>query len=141
QYLKSSAGLIESTDYYATTTAGEGTPGRVAGYEQDTKIQQGQSGTAIQQSSSTYSAHSAGDFTIYVPASDSVFHTGNPTVAQLTSYSYTWYPTYFGVQSLRVTLPVINYLQNGSGMADTETGVFDMYGNETWHRDAGGSVF
>jgi hypothetical protein len=36
-------------DSYSTTSAGETTAGGVAGYEQENKIQQGQTGTSITQ--------------------------------------------------------------------------------------------
>ena len=47
QYLSDNTGLIKDYDYYIGTTAGENTAGGVAGYKQDTKVQQGELGTAI----------------------------------------------------------------------------------------------
>jgi RHS repeat-associated protein len=60
QYLQDNQGEIDLTDYYTTTTATETTPGGAAGYVQDTKIEQGQLGTPILQTSTQYYAHSGG---------------------------------------------------------------------------------
>src|SRR5260370_41033531 len=49
QYLSNNSGLIAITDYYATTTATSSTAGGVAGYFEDTKIEEGQAGTPVLQ--------------------------------------------------------------------------------------------
>jgi hypothetical protein len=56
QYLRDDVGRVELTDYYASTTATETTPGGVAGYYQDTKLQRGQLGTPVLQASKQYFA-------------------------------------------------------------------------------------
>ena len=87
-FLSDHSGLVETTDYSPTTTATATKPGDVAGYERDTKIQQGELGAAILQTSTQYSAHSVGGFTIYVPASDSVYRNSDGSGQETTSYSY-----------------------------------------------------
>ena|GEM_PF-2414997 len=134
QYLNFT-GLIEDIDYWYFSPAGQVTSGAEAGYVRDTAIQQGQSGSPIYQTYTEYSPRSVGNFTIYVPASDTLYRTSANTGWETTDYTYTWYPNTLQPQSIQVTLPVIGAAQNGPGVADTETSVFDVYGNEVWHRD------
>ncbi|HLJ95811.1 MAG TPA: IPT/TIG domain-containing protein, partial [Gemmataceae bacterium] len=66
QNLYDHQGLIELADYYDSTTATETTPGGVAGYLKDTKIEQGQLGTPVLQRSQQYYAHSVVNPTVDV---------------------------------------------------------------------------
>jgi hypothetical protein len=65
-YLNNTTGLIELTDYCTTTTATETTPGGVAGYYEDTTIEQGKLGTPALQESRQYYAHSGGVVPVWV---------------------------------------------------------------------------
>jgi hypothetical protein len=56
-YLNNNSGQIELTDYYSATTATATTPGAVAGYYEDSKLQQGKLGTPVLQDSKQYYAH------------------------------------------------------------------------------------
>ncbi|HLJ96611.1 MAG TPA: IPT/TIG domain-containing protein, partial [Gemmataceae bacterium] len=75
-YLYDHQGAIELTDYYATTTATEATPGGVAGYLKDREMEQGQLGTPILEESKQYFTHrvtdSTADVTVTTPAGTSV---------------------------------------------------------------------
>jgi len=88
QYLQDHQGEIELTDYYAATTATETTPGGATGYVQDTKLEQGQLGTPILQTSNQYYAHSGGKVDVQVvtpggvsaisPADQFTYEAGQP---------------------------------------------------------------
>ncbi len=136
QYLSDTAGLIQLTDYASSTTATSTAAGDVAGYVKDTKVQQGELGTAILQSSVQYIAHTGGG-TVYPVATQTVYRNTDGTGAETTSYAYTW----FGndqVQSETVTLPVVTAAENGPGVADTSTTYFDSSGRPIWQKDGDG---
>ncbi len=82
EYLNNSSDEIDLTDYYATTTATSGTPGGAAGYEQDTKIVQGQEGTPILQTSMDYYAITGGSSTIYPTADSTQYRNTDGTGAE-----------------------------------------------------------
>jgi hypothetical protein len=42
------------------------------------------------------------------------------------------------VQSITTTWPVVGTAQNGSGVADSTTQYFDLYGNHRWRKDKRG---
>ena len=84
------SGLINLTDYYSSTTATSSVPGGVAGEVEDTKIEDGSSGTPILQSSMDYFLRTGTDVTIYPVADSVVYRNTDGTGAQTTSYSYTW---------------------------------------------------
>ena len=64
QYLSNTSGLIQLSDYYSSTTAGETTAGGVTGYQQDSKLEQGQQGTPVLQETRQYYSHAAGGNTV-----------------------------------------------------------------------------
>jgi RHS repeat-associated protein len=141
-YLRNATGLLARTDYYgAPTTATETTPGGVAGYVQDSKLQQGQQGTPVLQHSWQYFAHTAvGGPTVRPFATDTVYRNSDGSGAETTSYSYTWYPGTAQVRSRTVSKPVISADptagQNGPGVPDVETTTYDVYGRPEWAKDA-----
>ncbi len=155
-YLNDSAGLIETTTYYTSTTATEPPPpdlptaGGVAGYVQDTFLQQGELGGAgaVKQSHTDYWLHRAsaqnGGATVY-PVADSWVYTNNDgTGGRQTSYSYSWQSNVSGLttqmQSMQTTLPVVSAAQHGPATAATTTTVYDSYGRAVWTQDAGGFI-
>src|SRR5262249_17147134 len=138
QYLNDTAGLIQVTDYAGSTTATSTTAGNVAGYQQDTKVQQGELGTAILQDATQYFTQTAGGVTVDPVANHSVYRNTDGTGAETTSYAYTWFPSTVQVQSVAVSLPVIASGQNGPGSADTSTTFNDLYGRPIWTKDADG---
>jgi RHS repeat-associated protein len=138
QYLSDSTGLLQITDYYASTTATSTTAGGVAGYRQDVKLRQGESGTAILQSGVQYFSRTAGGTTIYPTATQTVYRNTDGTGAETTSYAYTWFASTTQPQSVAVTKPVISATQNGPASADVETTFNDVFGRPIWFKDADG---
>jgi RHS repeat-associated protein len=123
QYLQDRAGELKITDYYASTTATETTPGGVAGFLQDSKLQQGQLGTAVLQSSKQYYARtgSLADVTVTTPGGTSAastadqFHYVTPTAPALSGLSLTTGTT-LGNDTIVVT---------GTGFTGATAVVFD----------------
>jgi len=136
QYLSDTTGLIAITDYYTSTTAGETTAGGVTGYVQDTKVQQGETGTAIQLDSSQYFQHTANSITVDPVATHTSYRNTNGTGGESASFSYTWFTGTTLMQSETVTSPTISSAQNGPGAADVATTFFDMLGRTIWTKDA-----
>ena len=137
-YLAHSSGLIYLYDYGTTTTATATTPGDVAGYSKDDKVQDGQAGTPILLDSTQYFAHTGGTATIYPVATQTVYRNTDGTGAETTSYSYTWYAGSNLEQSATVRQPVVSAVENGPGTADVSTTYFDTYGRPIWTRDGDG---
>jgi RHS repeat-associated protein len=140
QYLNNSSGKITLYDFYASTTATATTPGGVTGYAQDIKLEQGQQGTPILQETWQYFTHTAGSSTIDPLATDTVYRNTNGTGAETTSYAYTWFTGTNQMQSETVTAPVVSAAQNGPGVADVTTALFDVYGRTIWTKDADGFI-
>jgi hypothetical protein len=140
QYLANTSGLITLTDYYTTSTAGETTPGAVAGYQQDAKLEQGQQGMPILQETWQYYAHTAGGNNVFPTATDTVYRDTDGTGAETTRMAYTWFAATVQMQSMTTTRPVISSSQNGSGVADQEASYFDAYGRQIWHMDGDGFI-
>jgi len=138
-YLSSTTGLIQQTDYYSSTTATETTAGGAAGYYQDTKLEQGKTGTAILQQTVQYFAHTAGS-TVYPVATSTVYRNTDGTGAETTSYAYTWYSGTTQMQSKTVSLPVISAAENGPGVADVWTYNYDPFERVAQTTDPDGYV-
>ena len=138
QYLSDSAGLINLTDYYASTTATSSAAGGVALYVHDTKVEHGDTGTPILQNSEDYFARSDGTNTVYPVADDTRYRNTDGTGAQTTSYSYTWYSGTVQKLSVTTTSPVVSSGQNGPGTSDVTTDVYDPEGRVIWSKDADG---
>jgi RHS repeat-associated protein len=139
--LKASEGLVELTDYYTATTATETTAGRAAGYEWRQRIRQGQHGTPLVISQTTYFAHTVDNHTTFVPAQQTIFTAGDVNDSGITTrYGYTWHSGTHQIQERTTTLPVVSAGQNGSGTADTRVERFDTYGNRVWFRDERGTI-
>ncbi len=105
EYLNNSSGEIDLADYYATTTATSSTPSGAAGYEEDTKIVQGQEGTPILHTSMDYYAITGGSSTIYPTADSTQYRNTDGTGAETTSYSYTFFSGTVQMQSMTTSLP------------------------------------
>ena len=139
QYLNASSGLISLTDYASSTTATSTTAGTAAGYQQDTKIEQGDNSTPILQSSEDYFSRTGGG-TVYPVADSTVYRNTDGTGAETTSNAYTWFSGTTQMQSMTTSSPVISSIQNGPGAADTKTDVYDAYGRVIWSKDGGGFI-
>jgi RHS repeat-associated protein len=138
QYLSNHSGLITLYDYYTTSAATETTPGAVAGYQQDIKLEQGQQGTPILQKAWQYYTHTANGISVHPLATDTVYRNTDGTGTETTTSSYTWFTNTVQIQSRTTTLPVISAVQNGPGVADQKVSVFDAYGRDIWNKDADG---
>jgi hypothetical protein len=138
--LAPNSGVIHRTDYYSSTTATATNPGGVASYVQDTKVQQGSSGTPVLLGTEDYLLQSSNGSINVVPSDRTVYRNSDGSGAETTHYSYTWYPGTVGVQSLTVALPIISTTENGSGTANSSVVYYDAYGNPTWSKDAAGYI-
>jgi RHS repeat-associated protein len=138
QYLNDNSGLLALADYASSTSASGSTAGSVAGYLADTKLQQGELGTAILQSAVQYFTHTAGGVTIGPLATSTVYRNTNGTGGEMTSYSYSWSGSTNGVLSLTVTAPTVTSGENGPGSADSSTTFFDGWGRPIWSQDGDG---
>jgi RHS repeat-associated protein len=132
QYLSDTTGLIYLFDYYISGTA--------TGYYQDTKVEQGELGTAVLQETDAYTSHTVNAVTISPVASNTVYRNTDGTGAETTTYAYTFFTGTNQVQSLTITRPVISAAQNGPGTADTFTTFFDTYSRAIWTKDADGFI-
>jgi hypothetical protein len=140
-YLRDDQGLIQTTSYYSSTTAGETTAGGVDGYVYQTSVQHGEDGTAVLQSTTDYFQHSGGGLTVNPVADTTVYRNDNGTGDETTSYAYTWYPGSAQAESITVTLPTVTSGQNGPGTADSDTAFLDSYGRAIWHKDGDGFLW
>ena len=113
--LRTSAGLITQTEYYASTTATPTTPGGAAGYVKSRSLKRGSSGTPVPQSLTTYIQRLAGVATVYPVAASTAYRNDDGTGAVTTSYSYTWFGSTAQMQQRTTTLPVVPTGQNGTG--------------------------
>jgi RHS repeat-associated protein len=141
-YLYENTGLIATATYYTSTTAGDTTPGGVAGYVNQTSLQRGEVGTSVLQSTTQYFHHTVNGVTVNPVATQTVYRLTNGTGAETTSYAYTWFTGTTQMQSATVTYPIIGTTQNGPGgtTGDQETVVFDAYGRPVWTKDADGFI-
>src|SRR5208337_3584480 len=123
-----------------STTATATTAGGVAGYQEDTKIEQGRDGTPIPQESWQYYSQTVGSITVNPVATDTVYRNTDGTGAETTSTSYTWFSGTVQVQSQTVSLPVVSGHQNGPGTADVTTTYYNSYEQPIWTKDADGYI-
>ena len=139
-HLRDSSGLIYTTTYSTSTTAGESTAGEVAGYVKETHLQRGETGTAIKQSAFQYFAHTGGGNTVNPSANQTVYRNTDGTGGQTTSYTYTWFASSTQMESVTVNLPIVSSGQNGPGTADVSIAFYDTYGRTRWTKDAEGHI-
>jgi RHS repeat-associated protein len=139
EYLRDSAGLIESYTYHEPTE-----------YLTSESVQEGQLGDSIPvraweycqcgndcgcetSSSSSSSSSSTATDAIWLVSREIAFpDESDPNRTIVTSHCYSFYDGTCAVQQHKTTLPVIPAEQNGSGIANTNRQYFDVYGNLTW---------
>jgi RHS repeat-associated protein len=133
QYLSNHSGLVETFDYYASTTATSTTAGGADGYYHETYLLQGEMGTPIKQDAVDYKSRAGTNSTVYYRASDTVYSDTGGSVARTTQYSY----TYSGAatllpQTITTTFPTISTTHNGQGtsVAVTQVVTYDKYGRD-----------
>ena len=139
QYISDSTGLIEVTTYGTSTTATAATPGDVARLVSSTGVKKGDLGTTIMQEAFTYFSQSASDGSMITPlASRKTYPSESTSVWQETSYTYTFASGTTRILARQTTLPVVTSSQNGSGVADVTSEVFDESGRVIWSKDGDG---
>jgi RHS repeat-associated protein len=130
-------GTTTTTNFSDTGLAGSPQLPPAPGYYQDTKLQNGQTGTPILQRAVQYFTRTAGA-TVHPVASTTVYRNTNGTGGESTSYAYTFVTGTPAIQSVTTTLPIIPTAENGPGTADTSTTYEDNYGRPAWTRDGDG---
>jgi RHS repeat-associated protein len=139
QYINDSAGLIEVTTYGATTTATATSPGDVNRLVASTGVKRGDLGTTITQEAFTYLSQSASDGSMITPLATRTTYTGEASTGpQTTSYAYTFASGTTQILAQQTTLPVVTSSQNGPGVADVVSQVFDDSGRVIWSKDGDG---
>jgi RHS repeat-associated protein len=141
QYLRDSAGLIETNSYYSgPDTATQGQAGSVAGYLNQTAVQRGELGASVLQSTTQYFKLITVSGAVIAPvANQTVYRNTDGSGAETRAYSYTYFPG-TRPQSVTVTYPTVSAAQNGPGTADSETTYFDVYGRPVWSKDGDGFI-
>jgi YD repeat-containing protein len=127
-----STGLENLTDYY--------TSGASAGYQDDTYLRQGYSGSEIEQSTETYTAYTAlSGIAVDPVASDTVYRNNDGSGQETTSYTYSNWQNVLPL-SETITYPIITAAENGPDTADTEMESFDAFGRVISTTDGDGKV-
>ncbi|MBA3684524.1 MAG: RHS repeat-associated core domain-containing protein [Planctomycetes bacterium] len=141
-HLADGTGLIDIIEYGAavpTTPATTATPGDVTGYVKRRAVRNGELGATVPVEDTTYIAHAdAGGATIYMPAATTVYRNTDGTGAKVATYTYTWQGASNRPLSRATSHPAVLAAQNGSGVAVTETEVYDVFGYVRWRRDGDG---
>jgi len=140
QYLRDSQGLIATTSFYTSTTATSTTAGGVNGYQYQSHIQRGETGSAILQNTTDYFSRTDGTITIYPVANTTQYRATNGTGGQTSSYAYTWFSGTVQPESVTGTLPTVTTAQNGSNSANTSVTVSDARGRTIWAKDEAGYI-
>jgi RHS repeat-associated protein len=109
-------------------------------YVKDSKIEQGETGTPILQSSQDYFAVTVGGVAIFPTADSTQYRNADGTGAETASFNYTYFSGTVQQQSMTTSLPVISSAQNGSGSANVSTQVNDADGRVIFSRDAAGFI-
>jgi YD repeat-containing protein len=137
--LKTSAGLIETKDYYPASGGGTGSAPL---YLKLTHVKQGSSGTAIKQNELTYVERTVGGDTIYKTANSIVYRdsAGGGSNPATTANVYTWRGSTFALLHHTVTPPVVGTGENGTGIATFRDTVYDDYGNVQWRKNERGRI-
>ena len=146
--IQANTGLILSSTYYSSTTATGTAAGGVTGYLEADYVQQGSSGTPIEQDSYTYIAHTNySGTTIYPEASYTQYQSSanNGSTPETTTYSYSWQNNVGNLSTnqiadLTTTNPVVSTSQNGSGTATSNQTVYNQFGLPVWTMDEKGYI-
>ena len=127
-------GLIQGTDYYPTTDV----YGGVAGWQKDTYVQNGKSGSQVLQTGITYIAHIVGGQAFDWTYSTANYANADGTGARSTYYSYQWFAGTNQLFEETVTNPAVLTTEHGSGVATSTSALYDGNGNAIWTMDANG---
>ena len=141
QYLSDDSGEIQLIEYYSSTGATSSTAGGVKGYYDDTKLQQGETATAILQDTRTYFSNTNGSsVTVYPLAAETVYRNTNGTGGETTNHSYTWYSGTNQPQTISVTLPNIPTAENGPNTTDSVVYTLDHWNRATQYQNGDGYI-
>ena len=122
-------------------TVSNATAGGAVGYFEDSKVQEGESGTPVLQETETYFGHTdSNGNTVFVEATDTTYANTNGTGARTTTYGYTFYSGTNQINQMTTTLPTISSTENGPGTAAVMTTVYDSDGRVIWTKDAQGYI-
>jgi YD repeat-containing protein len=141
-------GEIQTTEYYSSTSATSTTAGGVAGWVEETFLQQGIYGTPIAQDCTTYFEFTAtGDQPLVEVAADTTFGTDSGTDPRTTHYCYGFVSGSLQLAWVKAQLPPITASQNGPATstsdlsdADTTTDYLDAYGRVIFHVHDDGAI-
>ena len=122
-YLNNSTGMIQLTQYYSSTSGGA-----VEGYVHKYQVQEGQTGTPIDQVAYTYTSNIAGGVTVYVPTTMVQYPTTSSTPTITTTYTPTWSSGTNILATLTTTLPAVSTGQNGVNSTPTTIETYDSLG-------------
>lgn len=157
QYVSTTSGLIQWTDYYSST-ASDGSVGGMTGFIEDTAVSQGTAGTRYYQSFTDYYIHTASGVTSTITVAetaDSVTFQQNVTASstsplsagellgaggQITTSSYSFFSGTNQIQSMTTSAPTVLSTQNGPGTPDVTETVYDIFGEPVWTMDANGYI-
>ncbi|HUY36901.1 MAG TPA: hypothetical protein VMV69_29550, partial [Pirellulales bacterium] len=126
-----SSGLIRTYAYYGASAPG---------YMQSESVQQGATGTPVLLKQYQYTQVTAGGATIYPTVAATAYRDDAATQPLLTTYGYTFFSGATAVQQRITTWPVVPAGQNGSGVAETRSQQFDLWGNAASTTDERGVV-
>ena len=145
--LNSSSGLINTWTYYSSTTATTMAAGGVAGYLQNTYVQQGSSGTPVLQSTTTYIKHlDSNSNAVFDVAASTAYTTTTATSpasagAETTTYTYTFYSGTNQIEDETTTMPAVTDQDSGhTSVANATIAIFDAFGRDVWYQDADGNI-
>ncbi len=146
-YLRDHAGLIHGTEYDAdngyvtreTVRAGQlGSPTTLREFEYCRLGEECECAGSSSSSSSSSEGNLGG---VWLPQREIVYpSTVDPSLTQITSYCYSFYPDTNALREKITTLPVVPDEQNGTGVAATRREYFDLYGQLTWSMDERGII-
>lgn len=142
--LKTGEGLIDLTEYYATTNP---STGAVAGLVHRKGTQEGSAGDEVWRVKYEYIQHTAGGQTVNKLSVEYSYPVaGMPDEdAPQTSYEYTWHddsednPTLQVAERIR-TLPVVSEEENGTDETQQDSVIFDSFGRVVWEMNARGVI-
>ncbi|MBL8812383.1 MAG: glycosyltransferase, partial [Planctomycetaceae bacterium] len=133
--LRVADGLIELTEYYASSGSGA-----AAGYVAAEKLKRGSGGTPVVQRRYEYAPQTVSGSTVYKLSKETIYRNEDGTGALETSFAHTFYSGTTQVQQRTTTLPVVPTDQNGSGVAATRKEYFDTSSRRTWAMDERGFI-
>jgi RHS repeat-associated protein len=138
EFLSDTVGVIETVNWYYTTSATTTQQGAAAGRYQGSSIRRGELGTPVPQSQLGYVANTANGATQFEASGVTVYQNVNGTGAITWSTNYDWNPTTAVLRSVTSLNPSIGSAQNSSGASANTTVVFDTLGRAIWSKDAAG---